>query len=519
MQTNTLSSPLHFGAFTLDPAGGLLVGNGQRTILRPKAQALLSLLARNAGCVVSKAELMDTGCPGIFFTEDLLTQSIREIRKVLLDDGQKLVRTVPKRGYLLASEEHASPQVASSQPVVAVLRFRNDTGDPGQAPIVDGFAEDVVNGLARFGNLTVLSRQSSFTFAAGDADDWAKAGARSGADFLVEGAFRWSQRRILVSVGLIDVERRVQVWGDRYEAEETAYLEIEEAITGQVVSRLAVRVEDACHKRVLRKSTNDLAAHELMLRGLAILRSNNPAEYARSCDLLRQANSKDPSNGLILAHLAFAMVMELGFGRSSRADLDRGLTIAARAIEAAPEEPTAHRVLSFVQMYRREYAAAEHHLRRALELNPFDADCVDQMGYLLTLRGRPVEAIAWLDRAVRLSPVHPQWYDYDRAFALYLLGDYRAAATAIERTPVPPAWMQTWLAACYAQLGDLATARAHAARIGEIDPQFSALKFAKDNGAAFEHAADNEHFAYGVLMALGLSSELVVGKAVNGLSR
>jgi len=44
--------------------------------------------------------------------------------------------------------------------------------------------------------------------------------------------------------------------------------------------------------------------------------------------------------------------------------------------------------------------AAEHHVARSLELNPYDADTIAQMGYLLVLRGRAEEGIAWMDRAV-----------------------------------------------------------------------------------------------------------------------
>ena len=64
---------------------------------------------------------------------------------------------------------------------------------------------------------------------------------------------------------------------------------------------------------------------------------------------------------------------------------------------------------------------------------------LQQMGYLLTLRGRPVEALAWLDRAVRLDPIHPPWYNYDRSLALYSIGDYAGAAGCHSTQPRPAA--------------------------------------------------------------------------------
>jgi TolB-like protein len=394
-----------------------------------------------------------------------------------------------------------------SQPIVAVLRFANETGDAAQIPLVDGFAEEIINGLARFGTVTVLARNSSFTLPFGRRQDWANVRLQLGADYLVEGAVRDADGRLRVSVNLIDAATLVQLWGERYDAESGSVFSIQQDIVERIIGQLVTRLEDVAASRVLQKPAASLAAYELMLRGVALLRGNDPADYGPAHQLLEAAAAKDPSSGLILAHMAFARVMLVGFGRAKREDLDAILPVATRATILSPDQPAAYRVLSFVQMYRHEYGAAEHHLRRAIDLNPYDPENAEQMGYLLVLRGRPQEALQWMDRACRLSPIHPTWYEHDRSFALYQLGDYRAAASQIELSPLPPAWMQTWLAACYAQMGDMETARRHAAHITEIDPAFSAEVFASRNGATFEHDADRKHFADGVYLALGMAGE------------
>lgn len=104
MQPGAATEVIRFSGFTLDVSSGELKRNGTQTYLRPKAQAVLVPLARNKGRVISKDELMDTAWPGVFVTEDSLTQSIREVRESLGDTGQTLVRTISKRGYLLADE-------------------------------------------------------------------------------------------------------------------------------------------------------------------------------------------------------------------------------------------------------------------------------------------------------------------------------------------------------------------------------------------------------------------------------
>jgi hypothetical protein len=83
-----------------------------------------------------------------------------------------------------------------------------------------------------------------------------------------------------------------------------------------------------------------------------------------------------------------------------------------------------------------------------------------------------------------------------------MLGEYRAAAEALELATRPTPWIRTRLAACYALLGDGEAARRHAALINADEPDFSPLDYAA-TGIPFENAADAEHFANGVLLALG----------------
>jgi TolB-like protein len=505
MQTETADQVFSFGGFTLDLRKGLLQRGGEPAFLRPKAHALLTHLARNIGRVVPKAELMDSVWPGIYVTEDSLTQSIREIRKALGDDRQELIRTISRRGYMLAVTTEPVAE-AGSQPIVAVLRFRNETGDSAQVPLVDGFAEDIINGLARFGTVTVLARNSSFSIASESKSDWPLARVRIGADYLVEGAIRRHGKYLRVSVSLVDAASLVQLWGERYDADGEEIFSIQEDIIERIVSRLVARLDDAGVSRATLKPFTSLASYELTLRGVAMLRRDNPDDTATARDFFKQAIAKDPAYGLAHAHLAFSLVMLGGYGWAPLDVLSQAQDLATRAIMLARDQPTGHRVLSFTQMYMRDHAGAEHSLRRALGLNPYDAESTQQMGYLLTLRGRPVEALEYFDRAVRLDPIHPPWYSQDRSLALYSIGDYAGAVAVIQPTPVLPPWTRTILAAAYAQQGELEQARFHAAKISEGDPAFSPVHYAK-SGVAFEHPADFQHFAEGLFLALGLPSE------------
>lgn len=505
MQTETADQVFSFGGFTLDLRKGLLQRGGEPAFLRPKAQALLTHLAQNIGRVVPKSELMDSVWPGIYVTEDSLTQSIREIRKALGDDRQELIRTISRRGYMLAvnTEPVSEP---GGQPIVAVLRFRNETGDSAQVPLVDGFAEDIINGLARFGTVTVLARNSSFSLASESKSDWSLARVRIGADYLVEGTIRRNGKNLRVSISLVDATSLVQLWGERYDADGEEIFSIQEDIIERIIGRLVTRLENAGVEKAAKKPVASLVAYELTLRGVAMMRRDDPADTATARDYFKQAIAKDPAYGLAHAQLAFSLVMLGGYGWAPLDVLSQAQDHATRAIMLSRDQPAGHRVLSFTQMYLRDHAGAEHSLRRALELNPYDAESTQQMGYLLTLRGKPLDALDYFDRAVRLDPIHPPWYSQDRALALYSIGNYAESVAAIQPTPLLPPWTRTILAAAFAQLGDMEKARFHAAKINERDKIFSPLYYAK-SGVAFEYPADFQHFAEGVVLALGLPSE------------
>src|ERR1700716_3637251 len=108
---------------------------GARIELRNRSFSVLRHLATNADRVVTKDELLAANWPGVTVTEDSLTQCISEIRRMLGETGRDLIRTVPRRGYMISSLERTSQaveDVSGGGPTIAVWPFENDTGDGQQ---------------------------------------------------------------------------------------------------------------------------------------------------------------------------------------------------------------------------------------------------------------------------------------------------------------------------------------------------------------------------------------------------
>ena len=496
----TRSEPcLALGECLFDISRGLLLRNGTPVPLRPKAFALLTYLAANAGRVVGKSDLMAAVWPGVFVTEDSLTQAVRELRRALSEDGEGTIRTIAKRGYLLSLPNAEAETPQKGQPVVAVLRFTNE-GATSDEPVVDGLTEDVVNGLARFRTVTVLARNSSFAFPSDAASDWQAVGRQLGANFLVRGRMKLSAGALDAKVSLIDATTGAVPWSDILHATGTGIFDVQEEIAQKIVNRLVSRLDDASLTRSAAKPPANLAAYEMLLRGLARLRGYKEEDNFAAKQFFEQALIKDPKYALAHAYVALADMAIGGYGEAPSEMISAAVDRATLAVTLSPEEPRCHRVLALARLHAREHEAAEYHLRRALDLNPYDADTMAMMGYLLTMRGRPFEALDRLDRAVRINPIHPDWYLADRGMALYSAGDYRGCIETISKLPAKP-WRLTRLAACHAQLGNLDEARRLITEVRRTTPDYSPMNFAR-HGVVFEHQSDVEHFAEGVAKAL-----------------
>ena len=94
---------LRFDRYVLDLDRGCLLLDGNEIALRPKTFAVLRYLVENSGRLVSKDELFAAVWPNLAITDDALVQSIGELRRAFGDDGPRLIKTVPRRGYRFES--------------------------------------------------------------------------------------------------------------------------------------------------------------------------------------------------------------------------------------------------------------------------------------------------------------------------------------------------------------------------------------------------------------------------------
>src|SRR5262249_44170498 len=242
---------------------------GTRIELRNRSFGVLRHLATNAGRVVTKDELLKVNWPGVTVTEDSLTQCISEIRRALGDAGRDLLRTVPRRGYMIvlpdqppneaempvvaarprpAWHRHAGGVIAvllgaailavwgfltkdirspaptapgpvhvSRGPTVAVLPFENNTGDVGQDMLRDGLTQGMISALGRFGELRVLARGVTSSYQ-GPTPNAIDLGRTLGVDYVVDGSLRRDGGLGRVDLRLSDARTGAQLWSKAFAA-------------------------------------------------------------------------------------------------------------------------------------------------------------------------------------------------------------------------------------------------------------------------------------------------------------
>ena len=176
-----------FDGWTLDEGTLQLVAATGPVTLRPKTFEVLRYLVANAGRLVTREELLDAAWPGVTVTEESITQCVSELRQALGDQQQKIIKTVPRRGYIFTAavdieskadalaDDAVQPsggarpgesdtrrqQLAGTS--VVVLPFANLSGDAGQEYLSDGFTEDIIAGLSTFSELSVIASNPSFS--------------------------------------------------------------------------------------------------------------------------------------------------------------------------------------------------------------------------------------------------------------------------------------------------------------------------------------------------------------------
>ena len=185
----------------------------------------------------------------------------------------------------------------------------------------------------------------------------------------------------------------------------------------------------------------------------------------------------DPNYAEAWAWLTYLYADEDAFGFNPRPDaLDRSLEAGLRAVKLDPASAIAHSALARTHAYRQELDDFFVHAERAVKLNPNNVFVVVDMGQFMTMLGRADRGSALVRKAMKLNPYHQGWYYIGFFYEHYDKGEYKDALAMAEKMNMPGLWyMHAFLAAAYGQLGLTDQARASAATLVSLYPEFETV--------------------------------------------
>ena len=297
---------------------------------------------------------------------------------------------------------------------IAVMPFHDlsQTGD--QQYLADGIAEDLIIGLAKFPDLIVMARNSSFAYK-GKNTDTRKVGKELNVRYVVEGSIQRVDQNVRVTAQLNDATTGHQLWSDRYDRQVDSIFGIRDDITQAIAGTLGGlqgKLAQAEMTRVSGKDPTSFTAYDYLIQGwyewYKFTRDDNAAARA----LFEQARQADPNYARAYAGLAWSYANEYDFDWTEDYDgaAKHALELASTAVRLDPNDYQAHWVLGWAHLYNWEHDEAKTSYLRARELNPNDAELLAEMANMLVYIGQQPQAIEQLKKAIRLNPFHDPWY-------------------------------------------------------------------------------------------------------------
>ena len=290
--------------------------------------------------------------------------------------------------YQLVGEE-ASRFPLPDRPSLVVLPFKDFSSGKNQEYFADGITEDITTDLARLGGLFVIARTSSFAYKS-RSDDVRKIGRDLGVRYALEGSVRHSDRTVRIDAQLVDTQSGGHIWAARFDKPLGDIFKIQDEITQKIVDALSIKISEREQTQPARKQTTSVAVYDAFLRGWAAYRHNTFDDYRKAIEYFKTAIALDPQFSQAHAAIAAAYLamrkyswtrvesftspvqIVLNAGRHDQELMEK----AQEHLALAQRNPTslAYRSSAEILIVDRKYDEAVGQIRKAIALNPNDAD-------------------------------------------------------------------------------------------------------------------------------------------------
>ena len=395
-----------------------------------------------------------------------------------------LRRVLAGRGYHQAETVPSKP--AGSQPRVAFLApswiVPPASGEMAQTALLGALVEDIANELARYRSFVTLAPHSSFKLEHDSGIPTDNSVLR--ADYTVSGFVKPSDRDQLLVLRMADCRSGEILWAGEFSFRPEDLVRSFRLLSLQVASSVAASVERHLLENMRRDGSN--AAYLHYLDGQSLLKNCDLPKLRRARKAFVTAVELNKDMALGHARIAQTLYLEwITLGGDDPELLRRARDKAELAVHIDPGAGFAYLMSGTVALYQRDFDHSAEKFAEAETLSPNSADLLVQHADALSCFGEADAGWARFERAIDLNPMAPDHYWWAGASISFMRADYTKAIDLCGKmtSDVPVVRI---LAASYAQLGDLGTARTYGRRIKELYPDQDATTISRV--APFKHA-------------------------------
>lgn len=347
---------------------------------------------------------------------------------------------------------------------IAVLPLDNLSGDPSQDYFVDGMTEALIGSLARLRALRVVSRTSVMRFK-GAKSPLPAIARMLNVDGVIEGSVQRTGDLVRINVQLVHAPTDSHLWTRAYERPLTDVLALQADVARAVAEEIHVQITAEERARLASTGVVNPVAYEEYLLGQHYLWTLTEEDLSRSIDHFERSVALDPANAATYAGLSHAWWWRGIWGSTTRREVESPARVAAaRALELGSGLPEAHVSSGRIKFgYDRDWGGAGRDFKRALEIDPNNADAHFFSAMLCMAMGCFTESIAHMRRLEELDPLSPTVQSFFGR-VLYRARKFDGAIIhynrAIELAPYSAAGAYHRLAEVYEELGRYAEALA-----------------------------------------------------------
>lgn len=353
---------------------------------------------------------------------------------------------------------------------IAVLPFKNETGNPDLDYLSDGVTESLINSLSQLSTLSVKARSTVFRYKDKSVEPQTVA-AELSVQAILTGRVVQRGDDLTLYLSLTDGHNGNQLWGQRYDRQFADLVALQNDIAHDVSRKLRARLSPGEEQKLKKEYTSNAEAYELYLRGRYHALKRTLPETEKAISYFQQAIAIDPSYALAYVGLADAHVSGLAVSLPANDFFPQARAAAQKAVEIDDTLAAAHAQLGFINFwYDWDWGASETKLKRALELDPEGADNHLFYAHVLSNTGRHAEALAEVKRARELDPLNLRIKALEGQFLIHAGRTDEALIKLEETLEIDPNYFLAHLytASAFIEKGKYSEAISEARRATEI---------------------------------------------------